>query len=64
LLVGGGLVAASFGIDYQFANRPTVMWLIDGGDPHSAIRDLRRDFGAAALERARPCGQPILSSSR
>ena len=31
LLVGAGLVAASFGINYQFANRPTVMWLIDGG---------------------------------
>ena len=31
LLVGAGLVAASFGINYQFANRSTVMWLIDGG---------------------------------
>jgi len=31
LLVGAGLVAASFGINYQFANRPTVLWLIDGG---------------------------------
>jgi hypothetical protein len=31
LLVGAGLVAASVGINYQFANRPTVMWLIDGG---------------------------------
>ena len=31
VLVGAGLVAASFGINYQFANRPTVMWLIDGG---------------------------------
>jgi hypothetical protein len=31
LLVGAGVVAASFGINYQFANRPTVMWLIDGG---------------------------------
>jgi hypothetical protein len=25
------IVAASFGINYKFANRPTVMWLIDGG---------------------------------
>jgi hypothetical protein len=31
LLVGVGFVAASFGINYQFANRSTVMWLIDGG---------------------------------
>jgi hypothetical protein len=31
VLVGAGLVAASFGINYQFANRPTVLWLIDGG---------------------------------
>jgi hypothetical protein len=31
LLVGAGLVAASFGINYQFANRSTMMWLIDGG---------------------------------
>ena len=31
LLVGAGLVAASFGINYQFANRPSAMWLIDGG---------------------------------
>jgi hypothetical protein len=30
-LVGAGLVAASFGINYQFANRKLVMWLIDGG---------------------------------
>jgi hypothetical protein len=29
--VGAGVVAASFGINYQFANRSTVMWLIDGG---------------------------------
>src|SRR6185503_4619084 len=29
--IGAGLVAASFGINYQFANRPGVMWLIDGG---------------------------------
>jgi hypothetical protein len=28
--VGGGVVAASFGINYQFANRSSVMWLIDG----------------------------------
>lgn len=31
LLVGAGMVAASFGINYQFANRPTILWLIDGG---------------------------------
>ena len=31
VLVGAGLIAASFGINYQFANRPAVMWLIDGG---------------------------------
>ncbi len=31
LLVGAGFVAMSFGINYQFANRNTTMWLIDGG---------------------------------
>jgi hypothetical protein len=31
LLTGAGIVAASFGINYQFANRSTVLWLIDGG---------------------------------
>jgi hypothetical protein len=31
LLVGACFVAASFGINYQFANRSTLMWLIDGG---------------------------------
>ncbi|GAB2854568.1 hypothetical protein GCM10027277_23870 [Pseudoduganella ginsengisoli] len=31
LAVGGGLVAASFGINYQFANRSTKLLLIDGG---------------------------------
>jgi hypothetical protein len=31
LLVGAGLVAASYGINYQFANRSTTLWLIDGG---------------------------------
>lgn len=31
LIVGILFVAASFGINYQFANRPTRMWLIDGG---------------------------------
>ena len=35
LLVGAGIVAASFGINYQFANRSTLLWLIDGGY-HSA----------------------------
>jgi hypothetical protein len=31
LLAGACLVATSFGINYQFANRSTLMWLIDGG---------------------------------
>jgi hypothetical protein len=31
LIVGAGFVAASFGINYQFANRSATMWLIDGG---------------------------------
>jgi hypothetical protein len=31
LLVGACFVATSFGINYQFANRSTLMWLIDGG---------------------------------
>jgi hypothetical protein len=31
LTVGAGIVAASFGINYQFANRSGTMWLIDGG---------------------------------
>jgi hypothetical protein len=31
LMVGAGLVATSFGINYQFANRSILMWLIDGG---------------------------------
>jgi hypothetical protein len=31
LLVGAGMVAASFGINYQFANRGAALWLIDGG---------------------------------
>lgn len=30
-LVGLGMVAASFGINYQFAQRPFKLWLIDGG---------------------------------
>lgn len=30
-LAGFGFVAASFGINYQFAQRPFVLWLIDGG---------------------------------
>jgi len=29
--VGAGVVGASFGINYQFANRPPVLWLIDAG---------------------------------
>ncbi len=31
LLVGAAFVAASFGINYQFADRKMTMWLIDGG---------------------------------
>ena len=31
LVVGAGVVAASFGINYQFANRGATLWLIDGG---------------------------------
>jgi hypothetical protein len=31
LLVGFALVAASFGINYQFAQRSFKLWLIDGG---------------------------------
>ena len=31
VLVGAGIVAASYGINYQFANRSTTLWLIDGG---------------------------------
>ena len=31
VLVGAGLVATSYGINYQFANRSTRLWLIDGG---------------------------------
>lgn len=31
LVVGAGLIGASFGINYQFANRSTRLWLIDSG---------------------------------
>lgn len=31
VLVGFGFVAASFGINYLFANRSLKLWLIDGG---------------------------------
>lgn len=31
IAVGAGIVAMSFGINYQFANRSTTLWLIDGG---------------------------------
>jgi hypothetical protein len=31
LLVGLAFVAACFGINYQFANRSTLLWAIDGG---------------------------------
>ena len=30
-VAGGCFVAACFGINYQFAGRSTLMWLIDGG---------------------------------
>jgi hypothetical protein len=30
-VVGAGFVAASLGINYQFADRKTALWLIDGG---------------------------------
>lgn len=30
-VVGLGMVAASFGINYQFAQRSFTLWLIDGG---------------------------------
>jgi hypothetical protein len=30
-IAGAGMVAASFGINYQFASRSTLLWLIDGG---------------------------------
>ncbi len=31
LAAGFGMVAASFGINYQFSNRSTALWLVDGG---------------------------------
>lgn len=31
LVAGSCFVATSFGINYQFASRSTLMWLIDGG---------------------------------
>jgi hypothetical protein len=31
LLAGAGFVATSFGINYQFAQRSSKLWLIDGG---------------------------------
>ena len=31
LVVGAGIVAASFGINYQFAGNSTKLWIIDGG---------------------------------
>ena len=31
LIVGAGIVATSFGINYQFGNRPFALWLIDAG---------------------------------
>lgn len=30
-IAGFGFVATSFGINYQFAQRPFALWLIDGG---------------------------------
>ena len=37
------VVAASFGINYQFANRPSILWLVDDG----------YDRGAATIEAQR-----------
>jgi hypothetical protein len=31
LVAGFGVVATSFGINYQFANRSTLLWLVDAG---------------------------------
>ena len=31
LIAGGCFVAASFGVNYQFANRSPLLWVIDGG---------------------------------
>jgi hypothetical protein len=31
LVIGACFVAACFGINYQFANRSAILWLIDGG---------------------------------
>ena len=31
IIVGAGIVATSFGINYQFANRTARLWMIDGG---------------------------------
>jgi hypothetical protein len=31
LAAGAGLVAMSFGINYQFGARPALLWIIDGG---------------------------------
>jgi hypothetical protein len=31
LVVGACIVAASFGINYRFANRSWTLWLVDGG---------------------------------
>jgi len=31
LIVGAGIVATSFGINYQFGNRSAKLWLIDAG---------------------------------
>lgn len=30
-LTGAGIVASSFGINYQFAGRSGILWLVDGG---------------------------------
>jgi hypothetical protein len=30
-VIGAGFVATSFGINYQFASRSTLLWLVDGG---------------------------------
>jgi type II secretory pathway pseudopilin PulG len=49
LLVGAGVVAASFGINYQFANRSTRLWHDRRRLPHAAVPDLRAGHRAVAL---------------
>ena len=55
LLVGAGVVAASFGINYQFANRPAILWLIDGGyhSVQSRSTACSRAFGVSCRRSTR-----------